>query len=55
MNNNINCTRVCIGYNLGTTAPKPYKQVIKSYQNDTILTRKTMKSMIYIEPEKEFE
>lgn len=43
------------GYNLGTSAPKPHKQGTKSYQNDAISTRKTMKFMIYIEPKKEFE
>jgi len=32
------------GYNLGTPALKPYKQAIKSYQNDTILKEKATKN-----------
>lgn len=40
---------------LGTTASKPYKHATKSHQNDTVLLRKTMIFIIYIEPEKEFE
>ena len=28
---------------LGTTAPKPYKQTTKSYQNDTVLVQKQSK------------
>ena len=41
-----------LGYNLGTTAPKPQKWAIKPYQNDTLLKSKVMKFIIYIEPKK---
>ena len=48
-------TEIRLGYNLGTAALQPYKQASKSYQNDTICTRKTMIFMIFIEPQNEFE
>ena len=32
------------GYKMGTPALKPYKQAIKSYQNDTILKEKATKN-----------
>lgn len=47
--------QIWLGYNLGTVALKPYKRATKPYQNDTVLTRKIMEFMIYIEPEKESE
>ena len=43
------------GYNLGTPALKPHKQVIKSNQNDTVLRGEAIKNTPCQQQEKEFK